>query len=236
MFAVIKTGGKQYRVAANDVISIERLVGEAGDILTFDQVLMIGGSTAIIGSPTVAGACVAGELVEQARGPKTISFKKRRRQNSKRKKGHRQDLTVVRITEILTDGKKPAARAAKPVTAEAAPAAAVGIAAAGAVAAAAAPAKKPAKAAAPAERDESNLSLIAGIGPTIEKKLRAAGVETWSQIAAWSEADSARFDEELKLRGRAKREEWIEQAKELLAGKPPRAKADQAEQKSGEDW
>ncbi|HRJ69834.1 MAG TPA: 50S ribosomal protein L21, partial [Beijerinckiaceae bacterium] len=125
MFAVIKTGGKQYRVAANDVITIERLAGEPGDILTFEQVLMIGGSTAIIGSPTVSGACVAGELVEQARGPKTISFKKRRRQNSKRKKGHRQDLSVVRITEILTDGKKPAAKAKaeKPATVEAAAAA-----------------------------------------------------------------------------------------------------------------
>ena len=210
MFAVIKTGGKQYTVAANDVITVERLEGNPGDVIAFDTVLMLGGEKAVIGSPTVAGATVAGELVEQARGPKVISFKKRRRQNSKRKKGHRQDLTIVRITEILTDGKKPsAAVAAKPVALAAA--------------------------AAGGARDESNLSLIAGIGPTIESKLRAAGITSWSQIAAWGEADSAKWDEELKLRGRATREEWVEQAKELLAGKPPRAKADQAELASGED-
>jgi large subunit ribosomal protein L21 len=219
MFAVIKTGGKQYKVAANDVITIERLEGEVGDVIAFDQVLMLGGDTVTIGSPVVAGATVAGELVEQARGPKVISFKKRRRQNSKRKKGHRQDLTIVRITEILTGGKKPSgAKAAKPV--------AVAAAAAGVVAAAA----KGGGAA-----DQSNLSLIAGIGPTIEKKLRAAGIQTWSEIAAWGEADIAKWDEDLKLRGRITREEWVEQAKELLAGKPPRAKADQAELASGKD-
>ena len=109
MFAVIKTGGKQYRVAANDVLTIEKLAGEPGDAVAFDQVLMIGGSTVIVGAPTVAGATVVGELVEHARGPKVIAFKKRRRQNSKRKRGHRQDLTTVRITEILTEGKKPSA-------------------------------------------------------------------------------------------------------------------------------
>lgn len=100
MFAVIKTGGKQYTVAANDVITIERLEGNAGDAITFDEVLMIGGEKAVVGAPTVAGASVSGELVEQARGPKVISFKKRRRQNSKRKKGHRQHLSLVRITAI----------------------------------------------------------------------------------------------------------------------------------------
>ena len=217
MFAVIKTGGKQYTVAANDVITIERLEGEAGDVIAFTEVLMIGGEKAVVGSPLVAGATVAGELVEQARGPKVISFKKRRRQNSKRKKGHRQDLTIVRITEILTGGKKPsgakAAKVAKP--------AAVAVAAVAAAATGGA--------------DQSNLSLIAGIGPTIEKKLRAAGITTWSEIAAWGEADIAKWDEELKLRGRITREEWVEQAKELLAGKPPRAKADQAELASGKD-
>jgi large subunit ribosomal protein L21 len=214
MFAVIKTGGKQYTVAANDVITIERLEGEAGDVVAFSEVLMIGGEKAVIGTPLVAGATVAGELVEQARGPKVISFKKRRRQNSKRKKGHRQDLTIVRITEILTDGKKPSgAKAAKPAKA------AVAAAAAGATGA----------------LDESNLSLIAGIGPTIEKKLRAAGITTWTQIAKWKKADIEKFDEELKLGGRATREEWVEQAKELLAGKPPRAKVDKAELASGED-
>ena len=84
--------------------------------------------------------------------------------------------------------------------------------------------------------DASNLSLISGVGPTIEKKLRAAGITSWNDIASWTEADIAKWDEELKLRGRATREEWVEQAKELLAGKPPRAKADQAELASGEDY
>ncbi len=116
MFAVIKTGGKQYKVAAQDVITIEKLTAEPGDVVAFETVLMIGGETTVVGTPTVTGATVAGEVLEQARGPKVISFKKRRRQNSKRKKGHRQDLTVVRITDILTDGRKPAARAkAEPV-------------------------------------------------------------------------------------------------------------------------
>ena len=219
MFAVIKTGGKQYTVAANDVITIERLEGEAGDVISFTEVLMLGGDKVVVGSPLVAGATVAGELVEQARGPKVISFKKRRRQNSKRKKGHRQHLSLVRITEILTDGKKPSgAKAAKPAKVAAAAGAAVAAAALSG-----------------GERDETNLSLISGVGPTIEKKLRAAGITTWSQIAAWDEAAIAKWDEELALRGRATREEWVEQAKELLAGKPPRATVDQAELASGED-
>jgi len=100
MFAVIKTGGKQYRVAANDVITVEKIEGDAGAAVTFGEVLMIGGATVQLGAPTVAGASVAGEIVEQTRGPKVISFKKRRRQNSKRKRGHRQDLTTIRITGI----------------------------------------------------------------------------------------------------------------------------------------
>lgn len=99
MFAVIKTGGKQYRVAANDEFEIERLPGNAGDTISFTEVLMI---DTTIGAPFVAGATVVGEIVEQTRGPKVISFKKRRRQNSKRTRGHRQDLTLVRISEILT--------------------------------------------------------------------------------------------------------------------------------------
>jgi large subunit ribosomal protein L21 len=120
MFAVIKTGGKQYKVSRNDVITVEKLPGAPGDTITFDTVLMVGGDTVTVGAPLVAGASVAGALVEQGRSPKTISFFKRRRQNSKRKKGHRQDLTVVRITDILLDGAKPAkAAAAKPAAAKA---------------------------------------------------------------------------------------------------------------------
>jgi large subunit ribosomal protein L21 len=102
MYAVIKTGGKQYRVAANDVLTIERLEGEAGGKIEFTEVLMVGaGESFKVGAPLVAGAKVVAELVEQTRGPKLIAFKKRRRKNSRRKKGHRQDLTTVRITDII---------------------------------------------------------------------------------------------------------------------------------------
>jgi large subunit ribosomal protein L21 len=101
MYAVIKTGGKQYRVAKDDVLEIERLAGEAGSKIEFTEVLMVGeGATVKVGKPTVAGARVTAELVEQTRGPKLIAFKKRRRKNSRRKKGHRQDLSTVRITSI----------------------------------------------------------------------------------------------------------------------------------------
>jgi large subunit ribosomal protein L21 len=224
MFAVIKTGGKQFRVAANDEITIAKLVGEPGDTVAFGEVLMLtDGETSTIGAPFLGDITVAAEIVKQARGEKVISFKKRRRQNSKRKRGFRAELTVVRITEILTGGKKPEMKKGD----------------ASAVALKAASTQTKGKAAAKADSaaiDASNLSLISGVGPTIEKKLRAAGITSWNDIAAWSEADVAKWDEELKLRGRATREEWVEQAKELLAGKPPRAKADQAELASGEDY
>ncbi len=101
MYAVIKTGGKQYRVAKDDVLNVERLPGEAGAKVEFTEVLMVGeGASVKVGTPTVSGAKVTAELVEQARGPKLIAFKKRRRKNSRRKKGHRQDLSKVRITKI----------------------------------------------------------------------------------------------------------------------------------------
>lgn len=111
MYAVIKTGGKQYKVAAGNLVAVEKLAGEAGDSIAFDEVLLVGGdSEATIGNPTVAGASAVGEIVDQKRTRKIIVFKKRRRQNSKRTRGHRQHQTLVRITEILTDGKKPAAK------------------------------------------------------------------------------------------------------------------------------
>ena len=111
MFAVIKTGGKQYRVALEDVLQVARLAGQPGDVVEFGEVLVVGGDTPVLGTPAVAGASVAGEILEQGRGPKVIAFKKRRRKNSRRKRGHRQEYTLVRITEILTDGKKAAEKA-----------------------------------------------------------------------------------------------------------------------------
>lgn len=107
MFAVIKAGGKQYRVAAEDVIRIDRVAAEPGEIVEFGEVLVLGGDLPVIGSPTIAGATVAGEVLQHTRGDKVIAFKKRRRKNSRRKRGYRHDFSVIRITEILTDGAKP---------------------------------------------------------------------------------------------------------------------------------
>jgi len=106
MFAVFKTRGKQYRVAAEDVLKVDKVKGEPGEIVEFGEVLVVGGDSVTLGAPTVAGATVAAEVLDQARGPKIIAFKKRRRKNSRRKRGHRQEFTLLRITEILTDGKK----------------------------------------------------------------------------------------------------------------------------------
>jgi large subunit ribosomal protein L21 len=107
MFAVFKTGGKQYRVAAEDVLKVDKVEGEPGEIVEFGEVLVVGGDSVTLGAPTVAGATVAAEVLDQGRGAKIIAFKKRRRKNSRRKRGHRQEFTLLRITEILTDGKKP---------------------------------------------------------------------------------------------------------------------------------
>jgi large subunit ribosomal protein L21 len=114
MFAVIRTGGKQYRVAPNDIIEVEKIAGRPGDIVELAEVLLLGGASPKTGSPTIAGALVAAEVLEQKRGDKVIVFKKKRRKNYRRTKGHRQELTALRITEILTDGKKPSKVAAKP--------------------------------------------------------------------------------------------------------------------------
>jgi large subunit ribosomal protein L21 len=107
MFAVIKAGGKQYRVAAEDVIRIDRVEAEPGKVIEFGEVLLLGGDTPQIGAPTVSGAMVAGEVLQHTRGDKVIAFKKRRRKNSRRKRGFRHEFSVIRITEILTDGAKP---------------------------------------------------------------------------------------------------------------------------------
>jgi len=108
MFAVIKAGGKQYRVAAEDVIRIDRVENEPGQVVEFGEVLLLGGDTPTIGTPTVTGATVAGEVLQHDRGDKVIAFKKRRRKNSRRKRGYRHEFSLIRITEILTGGAKPA--------------------------------------------------------------------------------------------------------------------------------
>jgi large subunit ribosomal protein L21 len=120
MFAVLKTGGKQYKVAANDVLMVEKLVAETGDTVSFEEILMLGGDEVTVGAPFVAGASVKAEVLEQLLGPKVVSFVKRRRKHSsQRKRGHRQHLTRIRITDILAGGKKAAkAEAEVPVAAE----------------------------------------------------------------------------------------------------------------------
>jgi large subunit ribosomal protein L21 len=203
MFAVIKTGGKQYRVAADDVITIDRLTGDAGASIEFGEVLAFGdGDSATFGAPFVDGAKVLAEIVEQGRGRTVIAFKKRRRQNSRRKRGNRQYETTVRIAEILVPGAKPSKKAAK---------------------ADAAPATETTEAAA----FNDDVALISGIGAALKEKLAGAGITSLKQIAALKKKDAAKLDEDLDLGGRIERDEWVQQAKDLVAGKPPRAKVDQ---------
>ena len=219
MHAVVRTGAKQYRVAEGDVIKVERLEGEAGDTVTLGEVLMLGGDSPEIGAPTVAGASIAAEILEQGRDAKIIVFKKRRRQNYRRKKGHRQHMTVLRIDEILTGGAQPSGKksARKPVidqTSEASPAP-----------------SEPLDDTAPAIRDD--VSLLSGVGPKLKDKLEEAGITSLVVLSEMTDATREQLSE-MKLLDRAEREEWQEQAKELLAGKPPRAKVDQKSAEKGE--
>jgi large subunit ribosomal protein L21 len=209
MFAVIKTGGKQYKVAEGDTIVIEKLDAEAGKDVTFDSVLMLGsGDSVTVGAPLVAGATVSGEIAEHMRGPKLITRKKRQRQTYRRTIGHKQHLTTVTITSINADGKAPAKKAAPKK--EAAPKAE----AAPAEAPKAAPAAA-APAAAAATTGADNLKKMTGVGPALEKKLNGAGITTFAQIAALSEAQIAELEEQLSLSGRFEKDGWVAQAAEL---------------------
>ncbi len=209
MFAVIKTGGKQYSVSADDLLKVGKLSGEAGDTVEFGEVLMVGeGADATIGTPFVDGAMVTAEVVEQGRARKVIAFKKRRRQNSKRTRGHRQHETTIRISEILTGGAKPSKKAAAK-KADSAPKAE----------AKAAPKKEEAKSEAAVftapEGEPDDLKKISGVGPALEKKLHAAGVTQFAQIAAFSKEDIAKLDDTLNFKGRIERDDWLGQAKAL---------------------
>jgi large subunit ribosomal protein L21 len=218
MYAVIKTGGKQYRVAANDQILIEKLEGEAGDQVQFTDVLMLGNGDAVdIGAPKLTGITVVGEIAKQVKSDTVYIFKKRRRKHHRRRNGHRQLLTSVTITEILTGGAKPAAKAkaAKPAKAEPM------------TLASADTDGKSAKASGSTKSGKGDdISLIGGVGPKMVAILHENGITTFAQIAGWTAADIEKFDELCKPKGRIVREEWVEQAKELMAGKPPRAKSD----------
>ena len=211
MFAVIKTGGKQDKVAEGDTITVEKLDAEAGKDVTFDTVLMLGnGDDVTVGAPLVDGASVFGEVEEQTRGDKIIIRKKRQRQTYRRTKGHRQHLTVVKITGISADGKKPAKKAAAKKAAPKAEAPA---------AEAAAPAAKPEVDSrgriANLEGKPDNLKKISGVGPVLEKKLHEAGIYFFWQVAALKEDQIADLEEEMSFPGRITRDEWIKQAEEF---------------------
>ena len=222
MFAVIKTGGKQYKVQSGDMLRVEKLAADAGEKVQFNEILMLGGDKPVVGAPLIDGAAVQAEVVDQVKGDKVINFVKRRRKHSsKRTVGHRQQLTLLRVTEILEKGAdKSGVKAAV---------GAGSIAAVAAGAANAEPAKKAApkkaetkaepKKAAPKAADKGDdLKELSGVGPALEKKLNEAGVTTFAQIAAWTESDVADMDEKLSFKGRIEREGWIEQAKELAKG------------------
>ena len=224
MFAVLKTGGKQYKVQSGDMLRVEKLAADAGETIQFNEILMLGGDAPVIGAPFVADAAVQAEVIDQVKGDKVINFVKRRRKHSsQRTKGHRQKLTLVRVTEILNSGADKSGLKA---------ALGAGSVSASAIAAVVEPASKTktakpaaakateAKPAAPKAGKAAaggDLKKLSGVGPALEKKLIAAGVTSLEQVAAWTEADVSKIDEELSFKGRIEREGWIAQAKELTA-------------------
>ncbi|MBZ9796124.1 50S ribosomal protein L21 [Mesorhizobium sp. ES1-4] len=219
MFAVIKTGGKQYRVAANDLLKIEKVEANVGDIVEIGHVLAHGeGENVTFGAPFVDGALVTAEVVEQGKNRTVIAFKKRRRQNSRRKIGHRQLLTTVRISEILLGGAKPAKKAA--VKAEAKAEVAPEAAPKEAKAKKDAPPKEEAKAEAAAplfkapKGEPDDLTVIKGIGPVAAKDLAEQGIITFAQLAKLSDKDVAKIDEHMPFSA-DQIKDWRDQAKEL---------------------
>ena len=208
MFAVMKTGGKQYKVQSGDTLRVEKLAADAGEKIQFNDILMLGGDTVVVGAPLVDGAAVQAEVIDQIKGDKVITFVKRRRKHSsKRTRGHRQQLTLLRVTEILTEG----AGATGVKTA-------IGAASVAAVAAVSAPkaAAEPAPGSVAADGAD-DLKTLSGVGPALEKKLHEAGVTTFAQIAAWTDTDIAEMDEKLSFKGRIEREGWVDQAKALIS-------------------
>ncbi len=203
MFAVLKTGGKQYKVQAGDILRVEKLAADAGEKVQFNDVLMLGGDAPVVGAPFVEGAGVQAEVIEQIKGDKVIKFVKRRRKHSsKRTVGHRQKLTLVKITDILSSGADKSGIKA-----------ATGSAPAGEAAPAAKPAKKAeAKAEAPAAVAADDLTKLNGVGPAAAKKLVEAGIESFAALAALSDEQIAAIDT-IKVKP-----EWVEQAKELAQG------------------
>ena len=229
MFAVLKTGGKQYKVASGDVLRVEKLDASAGETIQFNEVLMVNNT---VGAPFVADAGVQAEVIDQIKGEKTINFVKRRRKHSSaRKKGHRQQLTLVRIGDILETGADKSGVKAAMGGAGVSYAVALGAPTSMKAAAAAARASQPKaekkaaapKAAAPkakaaASTDGDDLTRISGVGPVLVKKLHALDVTSFAQIAAWTPEDVADMDEKLSFKGRIDRDDWLAQAAEFAKG------------------
>ena len=220
MFAVLKTGGKQYKVQAGDILRVEKLAADAGETVQFNDILMLGGESVTVGAPLVAGAAVQAEVVDQVKGDKVIHFVKRRRKHgSKRTKGHRQQLTLLRVTDILEKGADKSGVKAAIGAGSVSTAAVAAAKLAKAAAKAEAPKAEAKKAAPKATAGSDDLKQLSGVGPALEKKLHEAGVTSFAQIAAWGEAEIAEFDEKLSFKGRIEREGWVEQAKALAAEK-----------------
>ena len=239
MFAVLKTGGKQYRVQSGDVLRVERIAAQAGETVQFNEILMLGGDSPVIGTPTVAGAGVQAEVIDQIKADKVIHYVKRRRKHSsQRTKGHRQKLTLVRVTDILASGADDTGIKAAIGTGSVS----------GFAIEAAAPAKqekaaKPAKApkAAKASATEADAAIegtkptnllteardgkaddlkkISGVGPKLEGLLNENGVFHFDQIAAWTPSEIAYMDDQLSFKGRIERDGWIDQAKQFASEK-----------------
>ncbi|MFA6155055.1 50S ribosomal protein L21 [Mesorhizobium sp.] len=213
MFAVIKTGGKQYRVAANDLLKIEKVEGNVGDIVEIGYVLAHGeGDNVTFGAPFVDGALVTAEVVEQGKNRTVIAFKKRRRQNSRRKIGHRQLLTTVRISEILLEGAKPTKTAAAKAPRKAAKTAAAPEATAETAPVATETVAAPLFKAPKGEPDD--LAVIVGIGPVAAKDLNEQGITTFAQLAKLTDKDVAKIDANMPF-STDQINDWREQAKEL---------------------
>ncbi len=210
MFAVMKTGGKQYKVQSGDTLRVERLAADAGEKVQFNEILMVGGDDLTVGAPFVAGAAVQAEVIDQIKGDKVIHFVKRRRKHgSQRTKGHRQKLTLVRVTDILASGGDSTGMKA-----------AIGSGSVPASERAATPAGSKFEKKAPASRSAAggdDLKVLSGVGPALEKKLHDAGITSYAQIAAWSDEDVEKYGDLLSFKGRIEREGWVEQAKDLAA-------------------
>ena len=217
MYAVMRTGGKQYRVEPGQLLRVEKLEAEEGATVRFDEVLMVGGTETAIGSPLVAGAAVEAEIVAQVKADKVISFVRRRRKHSsKRTRGHRQRLTVLRVTGIVPSQGAEMVRP-EAVDEAAADTSLDAVAQDAGDDAALESGDKPQFLDAPRDGAADDLTRIKGVGPKLAGMLAQIGVFHFDQIAAWSEEEVAYMDARLSFHGRIEREGWIEQAARLAA-------------------